>query len=119
MNDTLSTSTLAEHYLATRKRTNELCAPLQVEDYIPQPVVDVSPPKWHLGHTTWFFENFVLVPNVPDYTVFDEQFNFLFNSYYETVGQRLLRDQRGNLTRPPVAAIYAYRARFNDSAHCR
>lgn len=103
------TEQLLTHYQAARKRTTALYAPLEVEDYNSQPVYEASPPKWQLGHTTWFFENFVLVPNAPGYKVFDERFGFLFNSYYETVGQRLLRENRGNLTRPSVAAIYAYR----------
>ena len=79
-----------------------------------QPVVDVSPPKWHLGHTTWFFENFVLVPNKPDYKVFDADFNFLFNSYYESVGQRVARPNRGFLSRPTVEKVFDYRAYVNQ-----
>lgn len=74
-----------------------------------QPVVDVSPPKWHLGHTTWFFETFILKNFKEDYEEFDPQFNFIFNSYYETIGQRVLRDERGNLTRPSVDKVYEYR----------
>lgn len=74
-----------------------------------QPVVDVSPPKWHLGHTTWFFENFILVPNKKHYKLFDKNYCFVFNSYYETVGTRVLRTNRGNLTRPSVEDIYRYR----------
>jgi ergothioneine biosynthesis protein EgtB len=74
-----------------------------------QPIVDVSPPKWHLGHTTWFFETFILVPNFPDYKVFDPQYNFVFNSYYETIGARVIRTDRGNLSRPSVSDIYKYR----------
>jgi hypothetical protein len=82
---------------------------LEIEDYVVQPIVDVSPPKWHLGHTTWFFETFILIPNFPDYQVFDPQYNFVFNSYYETIGARVIRTDRGNLSRPSVSDIYSYR----------
>lgn len=75
-----------------------------------QPVVDVSPPKWHLAHSTWFFEAFVLRAFNPDYVEFDAHFHFLFNSYYEHHGKRTMRADRGNMTRPTVADIYAYRA---------
>ena len=74
-----------------------------------QPIIDVSPPKWHLGHTTWFFETFILIPNFPNYQVFDSQYNFVFNSYYETIGARVIRTDRGNLSRPSVSDIYKYR----------
>lgn len=74
-----------------------------------QPVVDVSPPKWHLGHTTWFFETFILTPHKSGYCVFDPSFGYVFNSYYETVGNRVLRIDRGNLTRPGVEEIATYR----------
>ncbi len=88
--------------------------PLSVEDHLAQPIVDVSPPKWHLGHTTWFFETFILKKYHQGYQEFDPTFNFLFNSYYETVGKRLLRDQRGNMTRPPLEKVYQYRAYVNQ-----
>ncbi|WP_286841932.1 MULTISPECIES: ergothioneine biosynthesis protein EgtB [Sphingobacterium] len=92
-----------------RMHSVQLCAPLEIEDYVVQPIVDVSPPKWHLGHTTWFFETFILVANSPAYQLFDQQYNFVFNSYYETVGSRVIRTDRGNLSRPSVADIYRYR----------
>ena len=101
--------TLLDRLLETRERTEKLCAPLQTEDYVIQPVVDVSPPKWHLGHTTWFFEEFILVPHYPGYKLFHEDFSFVFNSYYETVGRRVLRPDRGNLSRPSVSEVYEYR----------
>src|SRR5690606_7140582 len=104
---------LLEQYQNIRKRTEEICAPLQIEDYVVQPVVDVSPPKWHLGHTTWFFEHFILKENLTDYTEFDAQYNFVFNSYYETIGARVLRTDRGNLSRPSVEDVYRYRAYVN------
>ena len=83
--------------------------PLKTEDYVVQPVVDVSPPKWHIGHTTWFFETFILKPNMENYEEFDPQYNYVFNSYYETVGARVIRTDRGNLSRPSVEDIYKYR----------
>ena len=101
---------LAEKYLGVRRRTEEICHPLKTEDYVVQPVVDVSPPKWHLGHTTWFFETFVLKDSVAGYKEFDPAYNFVFNSYYETIGARVIRTDRGNLSRPTVEDIYRYRA---------
>lgn len=97
-------------FLETRRLTEEICKPLEVEDYVVQPIVDVSPPKWHLGHTSWFFEEFLLKPFKSDYNIFHEDFAFVFNSYYENVGKRVLRTDRGNLSRPGVAEVYSYRA---------
>lgn len=102
--------TLFEHYHAVRERTEHICSPLQTEDYVPQPVNFVSPPKWHLAHTTWFFEHFVLKDNLAGYELFDDDYAFLFNSYYNTVGNRVMRTDRGNITRPSVQKIYEYRA---------
>ncbi len=93
-----------------RKQSIKLCLPLQKEDFVVQPVPEVSPPKWHLGHTTWFFETFVLQPFVNDYQVFNENYSFVFNSYYESVGKRVVRTNRGNLSRPTVDDVFAYRA---------
>ena len=101
---------VTQRYHDVRQRTERLCAPLAIEDHVPQPVGDVSPPKWHLGHTAWFFEAMVLQPNLPGYRVFHERFGFVFNSYYETVGERVQRVQRGDLSRPTVAEVLAYRA---------
>ena len=107
-------NTLLNDYLKVRALTNELCEPLQPEDFVVQPVVDVSPPKWHLAHTTWFFENFVLKPNMADYKVFDKDYHFLFNSYYETEGERWIRSERGALSRPWVNEIMAYRSYVDE-----
>ncbi|HET8810297.1 MAG TPA: ergothioneine biosynthesis protein EgtB [Flavobacteriaceae bacterium] len=96
-------------FTETRAQTEILCEPLEIEDYVVQPIVDVSPPKWHLGHTTWFFEEFILTKYVPDYEVFDKDFSFVFNSYYESVGEKTVRTDRGNLSRPTVEKIYEYR----------
>ncbi|MDC6365770.1 MULTISPECIES: ergothioneine biosynthesis protein EgtB [Flavobacteriaceae] len=103
------TDSLLDFFLETRKHSEILCEPLEIEDYVVQPVVDVSPPKWHLGHTTWFFEEFILKPQAKGYQLFDDDFSFVFNSYYETVGKRIVRSDRGNLSRPSVKKVYEYR----------
>jgi len=105
-----ATDSLVDRYQRVRAHTEAICRHLETEDYVVQPIADVSPPKWHLGHTTWFWETFVLVPHLPGYQVFHEDFSFVFNSYYESVGRRVLRTNRGNLSRPTVADIYRYRA---------
>ena len=96
---------LAEWFATVRERTHVLCAPLSAEDAVVQPMADASPAKWHLAHTTWFFEAFVLGGEP-----FDPAFEFLFNSYYEAVGPRVERARRGMLTRPSLDRIHAYRA---------
>jgi len=106
---------LLEQYRAVRKASEAICRPLQKEDYVVQPVVDVSPPKWHLGHTTWFWEAFVLTAHQPGYRLCNPDYNYVFNSYYETIGARVMRTDRGNLSRPSVDEIYAYR-RYVDEA---
>ena len=106
---------LGDRYKNVRQRTEQICAPLQTEDYVVQPIADVSPPKWHLGHTSWFFETFILKPYFMGYQEFDSQYNFVFNSYYETVGTRVIRTDRGNLTRPTVADIYQYREYVDEA----
>ena len=103
------TASLTDVFLKTRSRSEAICKPLQTEDYVVQPIADVSPPKWHLGHTTWFFEEFILKPYKPDYRIFDKDFAFVFNSYYESIGRRVVRSNRGNLSRPSVERIYEYR----------
>lgn len=106
---------LLEKYRSVRKASEEICRPLQKEDYVVQPVVDVSPPKWHLGHTTWFWEAFVLIPNEAGYRPCNPDYNYVFNSYYETIGARVVRTDRGNLSRPSVDEVYDYR-RYVDAA---
>ncbi|HEX4945454.1 MAG TPA: ergothioneine biosynthesis protein EgtB [Blastocatellia bacterium] len=101
-------------YSQVRADTERLCQPLVVEDYIPQPVTEASPPKWNIAHTTWFFEEMILKPFVPDYRVFHPQFGFLFNSYYNSVGARTPRDQR-SLARPTVAEVVAYRQYVDEA----
>jgi len=102
-------TSLSQTYRNIRSASLALCEPLAIEDFVVQSMPDVSPTKWHLAHTTWFFEQFLLVPKVAGYRPFDERFTFLFNSYYESVGERHARPQRGLLTRPTVAEIYEYR----------
>jgi ergothioneine biosynthesis protein EgtB len=96
-------------YGTIRGLTEALAAPLSPEDQTVQSMPDVSPTKWHRAHVTWFFETFVLGPHAPRYRPFDERYGFLFNSYYEAVGPRHERSQRGLLTRPGAAEIGAYR----------
>jgi ergothioneine biosynthesis protein EgtB len=100
---------IIEKYQSIRSATEKICAPLQVEDYSAQPAVFVSPPKWHLAHSTWFFETFVLQQFKTDYTIFNADFSFLFNSYYNGIGDRIQRHERGTITRPTVAEVYTYR----------
>src|SRR5699024_2533724 len=104
-----SHKSLLSFFLETRRHTEEICKPLQIEDFVVQPAVFVSPPKWHLGHTSWFFEEFILKAYKPKYRVFHADYAYVFNSYYENVGKRVLRTNRGNLSRPSVERIYAYR----------
>lgn len=104
-----------EEYLRIRKHSEQICEPLQTEDYVVQPIADVSPPKWHLGHTTWFFETFILKAFSANYQEFNPEFNYVFNSYYETVGARVIRTDRGNLSRPSVNEVYQYRAYVDEA----
>lgn len=101
-------SALLQLFHETRAATVALCEPLEIEDYIPQPVDFASPPKWHLSHSTWFFEEMILKKFV-DYQVFNPHFGFLFNSYYQTLGERAIRTERGTITRPTVKEVYEYR----------
>jgi ergothioneine biosynthesis protein EgtB len=106
---------LGEMLLATRKLTLDLAAPLSDADATIQPFPDASPAKWHLAHTTWFFETFVLRDHVFGYTPFDERWAFLFNSYYEAEGPRHARPRRGMLSRPSLDEIRAYRDYVDDA----
>jgi ergothioneine biosynthesis protein EgtB len=107
--------TLGHRLNAVRARTGTLCAPLEIEDYVIQASDSVSPPKWHLAHTTWFFEAFILLPFAPGYRVFNDAYAHLFNSYYETAGTFFPRAQRGLLSRPTVAEIYRYRSHVDEA----
>src|SRR5262245_5198710 len=101
---------LPEAYRAVRRATEALCEPLATEDYVVQSMPDASPVKWHLAHTTWFFETFLLQPSRAGYRTFDPAYNYLFNSYYNAIGDRHPRPERGMLSRPALAEVIAYRA---------
>ncbi len=100
---------IIKNYLTIRQQTEAICQPLEIEDYVIQGMDDVSPAKWHLAHTTWFFETFILIPSVKNYRVYRPEFVSLFNSYYQSLNQPYLRSARGLLSRPTVAVIYDYR----------
>jgi ergothioneine biosynthesis protein EgtB len=106
---TAGSDQLAADYQEIRFCTEKLCAPLETEDYVIQSMPDCSPIKWHLAHTTWFLETFLLMPHSPAYRPFHPQFGYLFNSYYNAVGSRWPRSQRGLLSRPTVAEVFRYR----------
>src|SRR5437868_11790685 len=101
---------LRDRFAAVRAHSLRLTAPLSAEDQCIQSMPDASPTKWHLAHTTWFFETVLLQPHVSGYKVFDPRFHYLFNSYYEALGARHPRPQRGLLTRPSLDEVIAYRA---------
>ena len=105
---------LAARYAAVRTYTRELASPLSSEDAAAQSMADASPAKWHLAHSTWFFETFVLKPHQPGYREFHPRYEYLFNSYYHGVGDLYPRHQRGLLTRPTVHEVMAYRAHVDD-----
>ncbi len=110
---TLQTS-LIDNFKSTRKLTVDLCANLEIEDYGLQAIDDASPPKWHLGHTTWFFENFILREFSQGYRIFDNRFHFIFNSYYKGAGEHIYRPNRGLLSRPTVKQVKQYREYVNE-----
>jgi ergothioneine biosynthesis protein EgtB len=106
---------LAARYSGVRQFTESLCAPLVTEDYVVQSMPDVSPTKWHLAHTTWFFETFILKPHLSGYREVDPAYAFLFNSYYVQAGERHCRAQRGYISRPTVAEVFAFRHHVDDA----
>ncbi len=104
-----------ERFRTIRALTGELCAPLQTEDYVIQSMPDASPAKWHLAHSSWFFETFVLKPGLAGYEGSDPHYAYLFNSYYNAVGPMHCRAQRGMISRPTVAEVYTYRQRTDTA----
>jgi ergothioneine biosynthesis protein EgtB len=109
------TSALAGHLAQTRGRTLALAAPLSPEDACVQSMPDASPAKWHLAHTSWFFERFILADRVLGYRPYRAEFDYLFNSYYFTVGQMHQRPRRGLITRPSLAEVLSYRAHVDEA----
>ena len=102
-------------YDDVRRLTVRLCEPLSAEDMNVQSMTQASPAKWHLAHTTWFFETFLLTGHLPGYRPFDPRFGYLFNSYYNAIGQRVGREQRGLLSRPGVPEVLAYRDHIDEA----
>src|SRR5439155_2563883 len=109
-----SRGALAASFRRVRAATEALAAPLSAEDQQVQSMPDVSPTKWHLAHTSWFFETFLLGPFLAGYQPFHELYGFLFNSYYEAVGPRWSRPERGLLSRPSLDEVLAYRRHVDD-----
>jgi ergothioneine biosynthesis protein EgtB len=110
-----SGATLAERYREVRTFTERLTDGLAPEDMVVQSMPDVSPTKWHLAHTSWFFERFVLMEHLPGYAPLHETYLYLFNSYYQQAGERHCRDQRGYISRPTVAEVMAYRRHVDEA----
>lgn len=101
---------ILNQYQNTRNHTLSLCKPLNVEDFTPQSAAFASPPKWHIAHTTWFFEEMILKAYYPNYQIFNTEYSYLFNSYYNAIGKRIERHNRGLITRPSIDVVYNYRA---------
>jgi ergothioneine biosynthesis protein EgtB len=112
--ETRPAEVLAARYSRIRRVSLEICAPLQTEDFVVQSMPDTSPTKWHLAHTSWFFEQFLLKPLLPGYRTFHPDFEYLFNSYYQSVGRMHERPQRGLLTRPTVEEVRQYREHVDE-----
>ena len=108
------TEALDAYYIRIRQATTALCDTLEPEDFVVQSMPDVSPTKWHLAHTTWFFENFILKPRLDRFEPFHERYHYLFNSYYYSVGQMHRRPERGLLSRPTVREIMDYRRHVDE-----
>jgi ergothioneine biosynthesis protein EgtB len=106
---------LSERFLTIRKKTEELCSPLALEDYVISVTKDTSPPKWHLAHTSWFFEQFILKKFKRGYESYRPEFDFLFNSYYRRVGSYISKNKRGILSRPTTEEVYQYRHFVTES----
>ncbi|MEX2488810.1 MAG: ergothioneine biosynthesis protein EgtB [Pseudomonadales bacterium] len=109
-----SRESLGSSYLAVRQQSLDICEPLEIEDYLVQPMDDASPPKWHLAHVTWFFETFLLKPFVRGYQVYDDAYEVLFNSYYNGVGEQYPRSKRGLLSRPTLDEVLEYRRHVDE-----
>jgi ergothioneine biosynthesis protein EgtB len=110
----LESRRIADRYRMIRSATERLCTPLETEDYVIQSMPDVSPTRWHIAHVTWFFETFVLIPHVAGYEPLNDAYSFLFNSYYNAVGDQFPRPRRGLISRPTVREVFEYRAHVDD-----
>jgi len=111
---TLNKNLIAK-FQQVRQTTLTICSPLENEDFVVQPSPEVSPPKWHLGHTTWLFETVILKPYQADYASFNDAYNVLFNSYYKAAGPHTIQSERGNLSRPTVAEVMHYRHHVDEA----
>jgi ergothioneine biosynthesis protein EgtB len=111
----LDRDSLVRGFRDMRSQTEHLCEPLETEDYVVQTITDVSPPKWHLAHTSWFFEQFILDPSDNGYERFHPLYGYLFNSYYNLAGEYHPRVKRGVLSRPTVSQVYDYRKHVTDN----
>jgi ergothioneine biosynthesis protein EgtB len=110
---TVKKETLLQQFITVRQATLAICSHIENEDFVVQPSPEVSPPKWHLGHTSWLFEEVILKQYKKDYAYFNPAFCVLFNSYYKAVGEHTIQSERGNLSRPTVAEIMCYRAHID------
>ena len=106
---------MIDTYRAIRSHSEAICRPLKTEDYVPQPIELVSPPKWQLAHTSWFFEYFILIPNCKTHKEYNPLYSYFFNSYYNYAGDRVVRHSRGDMSRPTVEEVYTYRKYVDDS----
>src|SRR5713226_7500669 len=111
----LACSPLRERYQEIRRTTLELTKPFSAEDQMLQSMPDASPAKWHLAHTTWFFETFILSPHVASYRPFDSRYQYLFNSYYKQLGSHPYRGARGLMSRPSLDEVHAYRSHVDEA----
>lgn len=105
---------LIKRYQLIRQKTLEICSHIENEDFVVQPAAEVSPPKWHLGHTSWFFEELILAKYQNNYTRFNKNYSTLFNSYYKALGAHTVQAGRGNLSRPTVSEIVQYRTNIDE-----
>lgn len=112
---TVRTKNLLERYREVRRFSESFCEPLETEDFVIQTMPEASPTKWHLAHTTWFFETLVVKPALPEYRPFHTNFEYMFNSYYNAVGEQFPRPRRGLISRPTVRDVFQYRAHVDDA----
>ena len=117
INDTNIEVRVEKRFIESRKQTEEICRPLEIEDYVVQPHPDISPPKWHLGHTTWFLEELVLNKFTDNYQFYNPTLRKIYNSYYKGLGEHWVQAKRGELSRPTVKEVYTYRANIDEKIY--